>query len=428
MAKARRSTKRFADSKAAVVAAAINVLNRKGASRMTLADVADRLGLSAPSITYYFGKKEDLAAACLMQGLSRFDDFICEAESASTVRERLERLLSAYFAFRARGALGEVEELPTFGDARGLNLDAVYVPYGAMFRRLRALLTGAGAPPLARPALNSAAHLLLTQLHWTPVWFRNVYPEDTARFGERLFNVLADGLAAPGADWTPAKIPDVLPELEPTDGASIELFLRAASAQINEQGYRGTSVDKIAARLNLTKGSFYHHIKTKDELVLACFERTFDVMRRTILAAEAVSTTGLQTLATIAATLVEHQIAGDVPLLRASAVNTVLESSQAIIQAGIERISTRIASVISDGIADGSVRKIDANVGAHMIMAMINNADELQYFARGISPADALDVYVRPLFMGLLTRADEGANERPSQFRSDARSVNVDSI
>ena len=428
MAKARRSTKRFANSKAAVVAAAISVLNRKGASRMTLADVADRLGLSAPSITYYFSKKEDLAAACLMQGLARLDEFIAAAEPAATVRERLRRLLSAYFAFRARGACGEVEELPTFGDARGLNLDTVYAPYSEMFRRLRALMVDTGAAPMSRPALNSMAHLLLTELHWTPVWFRNVYPEDTSRFGERLYDALVDGLAAPGADWTPVKIPAVLPPLEPSDGASIELFLRAASAQINEQGYRGTSVEKISARLNLTKGSFYHHIKTKDELVLACFERTFEVMRRTIIAAEAVSTTGLQTLATIAATLVEHQVAGDVPLLRASAVNTVLESSQAIIQAGIERVATRIASVISDGIADGSVRRIDANVGAHMIMAMINNADELQYFSRGISPADAVEAYVRPLFVGLLPPANEGTNTGQSSIGKRARSENVDSI
>ncbi len=428
MTKARRSTKRYADSKAAVVAAAIGVLNRKGASRMTLADVAERLGLSAPTITYYFSKKEDLASACLMQGLSRLGEFISSAEAGATARSRLEHLLSAYFGFRARAARGEVEELPTFGDARGLNLESVNAAYGEMFRRLRALMTGDGALALERPALNSSTHLVLTQLHWTPVWFRNVYPEDSARFGERMFSILVDGLAAPGTDWTPAQIPAVLPELEPSDGASIELFLRAASAQINEQGYRGTSVDKISARLNLTKGSFYHHIKTKDELVLACFERTFDVMRRTIIAAEAASANGLQTLATIATTLVEHQVAGDVPLLRASAVNTVLESSQAVIQAGIERVATRIASVISDGIADGSIRRIDANVGAHMIMAIINNADELQYFARGISPAEAVEVYVRPLFRGLLTPTAQSTNATPSEAGISPRSQHVDSI
>jgi hypothetical protein len=35
-------------------------------------------------------------------------------------------------------------------------------------------------------------------------------------------------------------------------------YLRAATRLVNEYGYRGASVDRIAAELRLTKGSFYH--------------------------------------------------------------------------------------------------------------------------------------------------------------------------
>ena len=63
---------------------------------------------------------------------------------------------------------------------------------------------------------------------------------------------------------------------------------------------------------------------------------------------------------------------------------------------------TRIASVISDGIADGSIRQIDANLGAHLLMAMINGADELPYFVKNISSIDAINFYVRPIFKGVL--------------------------
>jgi AcrR family transcriptional regulator len=48
---------------------------------------------------------------------------------------------------------------------------------------------------------------------------------------------------------------------------------------VNDQGYHGASVDKIAARLNVTKGSFYHHNDTKDDLVASCFERSFTIVR-----------------------------------------------------------------------------------------------------------------------------------------------------
>jgi AcrR family transcriptional regulator len=49
-------------------------------------------------------------------------------------------------------------------------------------------------------------------------------------------------------------------------------FLRMATLTINQRGYKGASVHRIASGLNVTKGSFYHHNEAKDDLVLACFE------------------------------------------------------------------------------------------------------------------------------------------------------------
>ena len=61
--------------------------------------------------------------------------------------------------------------------------------------------------------------------------------------------------------------------------AAKESFLMAASRQINEHGYRGASVDRISAALNVTKGAFYHHNEAKDDLVAACFRRSFGIAR-----------------------------------------------------------------------------------------------------------------------------------------------------
>jgi len=369
---------------------------------MTLAAVAMRVGLSAPTIQYYFNKKEDLAAACHMQGLERLGEFLSMAESAPTSRDRLELFLHKYFNFRASAARNEVEDFPTFSDVRGLDNESVKSAYVDIFKRIRRLIVEGEWLMKDKAALTAAAHLIFSELNWTPISFRKLYPEDFSRFGSRLSEILIHGIAAPGADWTPAQISVALPETETTDGASFEIFLQAASSQINEQGYRGASVEKISARINLTKGAFYHHVKTKDEIVIACFNRTFDVIRRTIIAAEAECITGLQTLATIAAVLVEHQIGGNATLLRVSAVDSLSESDQWIIMSGIETVVTRIASVISDGIADGSIRQIDANLGAHLLMAMINGADELPYFVKNISSIDAINFYVRPIFKGVL--------------------------
>lgn len=403
MAKVGRSNHRYEESKSAVIGAAIAILNRQGVTRMTLAAVAARLGLSAPTIQYYFNKKEDLASACLMQGLKRLGEFLSNAETKTTKKDRLEIFFKDYFEFREKAVRGDVEEFPSFSDARGLNTGSVFEEYVVIFRRLRTLISETDRP-MQKICASSEAHLILSELHWSPVWFRRVFPGDSARFGERMFEILRKGIAAPGKNWTPISIPVAIPKADTSDGASFEIFLRAASAQINEQGYRGTSVDKISARLNLTKGAFYHHIKTKDEIVLSCFRRTFEVMHKTIKGAEENCSNGLQTLSTIAVALVEHQIYGDAPLLRASAVNTMSEADQVEIFTGIDTVVTRIASVISDGILDGSVRPLDANVAANMIMAMINSADELPYFARGITPVEVSNYFVQPIFNGLLSQ------------------------
>ena len=45
-----------------------------------LADVAAKVGLITTSVTYYYRKKDDLAAACFMRGLERFDALVNSLE------------------------------------------------------------------------------------------------------------------------------------------------------------------------------------------------------------------------------------------------------------------------------------------------------------------------------------------------------------
>ena len=126
-------------------------------------------------------------------------------------------------------------------------------------------------------------------------------------------------------------------------------------------------------------------------------------MRQAIRQAEASSRDGFQTLATVATALVEYQMTGDAPLLRASALTSAPESIQPRLVAKFDRISDRFASLISDGVADGSLRAVDVNIAAQMLTAMINAAAELQDWAPGVTPRTAAALYVRPFFEGLLS-------------------------
>lgn len=397
----RAPTKRYEQRKHAIVGAAVEVLNRKGVRGMTLSDVATRLDLVPTGVIYYFKNKEDLAAACFLHGIERFNALAAKAEAGEGVRVRLQMFLDAYFDFRRSALAGEAEPIAHFNDVRALNCERVNTAYVDMFRRIRGLLEGEETRELSRPALGARTLLLVSEVFWAVVWLHRHDPEDYARVSQRVMSITADGLAAPGAAWNPVALPALIPE---AGDVSSELFLRAATQLINEEGYVGASVEKISARLNVTKGAFYHHHETKDELVVACFERTFEVMRRAIRQAEAVSTSGLQTLTTIAAALVEYQMAGNAPLLRASALSSAPEAIQPQLVAKFDRFSDRFASLISDGVADGSVRPVDVNIGAQMLTAMINAAAELHHWAPAITPQNAASLYVRPFFEGVLSK------------------------
>jgi AcrR family transcriptional regulator len=397
---ARQPTRRFEARRSAILSSAVQVMNRKGVRGMTLGEVAANLDLVPTGVIYYFRNKEELAQACLLTGIERFNTFLEAGEAGADPRARIDLFLQAYLDFRRRVALGEDEAFAAFNDVRALNAEAVNEAYVAMFRRLRGLLQAQGAPAWPRPALNARTHLVLSEVLWTVAWLHRRDAEDYPGVATRMVGMTCAGLAAPGAAWAPVALPRLTAE---PGRDSPEQFLRAATALINEEGYLGASVEKISARLNVTKGAFYHHNDTKDDLVQACFERTFQVMRSTIRQAEAVSTNGYQTLATISAALVDYQMSGDAPLLRTSALTSVPEAIQPRLLDQFDRISYRFASIVSDGIADGSLRPVDANVAAQMITGMINASADLHFWVPDLTSETAADLYARPFFEGLLT-------------------------
>src|SRR6266487_626347 len=57
-----------------------------------------------------------------------------------------------------------------------------------------------------------------------------------------------------------------------------ELILEAAEAVFTEKGYHEASIDEIALRVGVAKGTLYQHFASKEELVFALFESQIETI------------------------------------------------------------------------------------------------------------------------------------------------------
>lgn len=401
-----RATDRYERKREDILDAATVILNERGVKGLTLSLAATAVGLSTTSVTYYFKRKDDLAAACLMRGV----DWLAEAAEAALAtddaRARVARLVELNLERQRLTAVGQAPPLPILADIRALNQprrSEVFQAYMRVFRRVRQVFETPDLAWLTRGRRTARTLLLLEQLFWSAAWLPKYDVEDYPRVRERMTDILLHGLAADGAVWSPR--PPPMSELAPGEGLEMsrDAFLRAATRLINTHGYKGASVDRISAELNVTKGSFYHHNDAKDDLVAACFERSFEVIRRVQRLAMDRDGDQWSKLSGAAAALAEYQLSDYGPLLRSTALSALPHEMRQQTVGDFARVSDRFASMISDGIAEGSLRPVDPVIAAQMLNATLNAGAELAFWVPGVRQKAAPAVFVRPMLMGLFS-------------------------
>lgn len=404
---AARSTDRFERKREAILDAATRILNRKGIKGLTLGDTAAAVGLSTTSVTYYFKRKDDLAAACLTRGIEALYELADLAVRAPTPAERLHDFLARYLETLKGIDNGTASPLPIISELRALSSprrEEVAQTYGRLFRKARQIFDHPDMIWMSRGRRTARTRMLLELVFWGEAWLAKYDIEDYPRILDRMVDILLHGIAPEGAAWDPAPI--AMSKLAARDGPELarETFLLAATRLINRRGYRGASVDKISAELNVTKGSFYHHNEAKDDLVVACFERSFEVMRRAQRLAMDLPGDQWTKVSACAAALAEFQLSDHGPLLRTNALTALPEQMRRVMIEHSNKISDRFASMISDGIAEGSIRPVDPFIAAQMLNATLNACAELGYLVPDVRPKAAAAVFVRPLLMGIFEK------------------------
>lgn len=394
---------RFGARKQQILDAAATLFNRHGLRDATLALVASEIGLNLKSLRYYFEKKEDLIQAAFLHSIALHRQLIEDALPIPDFDARIGYFIHAYFAMRARVYRGEQPEFVHFGDLRAITGTSMEPMVGdayiEMFRAARRLFR-AEEGPWSAAQRSALAHYLIAQLLWSVVWLDGYVPEDFPRVADRLTDILLHGLARGRADLA-VNGDDVPMPFTGTSRLSQESFLRAATELINAQGYRGASVERISAMLKVTKGAFYHHNETRDQLVVACFERTFHIVRQAQDLAMKEEMDGLNHVFAAAVSLVTRQMRPEGALLRTSALAAIGPELRLEMERRLALSTWRFADMLNDGLIDGSVRLCDMRIAAEAVTATVNAAEELQRWVADARPDNVAALYVRPLLSGL---------------------------
>lgn len=147
-------------------------------------------------------------------------------------------------------------------------------------------------------------------------------------------------------------------------------ILEAAVKQFSVNGYNTASVDHICAQAGVSKGAFYHHFKTKQDVFLALLDgwlQTFD---------QAVEASKDQTVPETFQQMTDYfpyifETAGDnLPMflefwLQASRDEKIWEASVA----PYRRYHKHFASLIKKGVAEGSFVEVNPDLAARLILS-----------------------------------------------------------
>jgi AcrR family transcriptional regulator len=390
---------RYERQKQRIVDAATVLLNQKGMRGMTLADVASTLGLTTTSVTYYFRRKEQLVAAVFEEALARLAGMVREAADEPSPRRRVARYLELYFESFAQALRYGGRPIANLSEMRSLEEEArsrLIAQYREILRGVRGFF-GPADDIQRKRLLTARAHILNEALFWQETWLGAFAIGDFANVRNRFLDILDGGITAPGTMWDARAIePD--PMAEPGEQES---FLRVATRLINDSGYRGASVQRIMGELNRTKGSFYHHLDAKDDLIVACWRISHRRLADLRAQAYRESRSPWQRIATTVTSALALQLANEFPLLRVTAYQAMPPAVRDVARQQAERTALGVMGALVDAMREGTVRPIDPLIAAHLILSSINAAYELRGWRSGQSIEDAIVTYETVLGDGI---------------------------
>lgn len=373
-----------------VAAAEINAYGIGGAS---LSRIAQKAGMTRSALYYYFPSREDLALQCYARACTRQS---ADLDAAERSQGNGYDTLIAFI----RAALDpDSEEVVALSELDALSAGAkqeIARAYTANVDRLRRVIRrGIEDGGLRACDDEIVAHSLFGFIAWTPQLLNWSSGPELATFRDRSVEALVDlfsnGIATdPAFRFEPSRsIAEFFPAPPRTFDkaglaeARIEDLARTASQMFNRCGINGVSLEEITTQAGASKAAMYHYLKSKNDLVLRCYRRSYTLYDRFADAAKADSATGLQALLMGLYLNIQSHTSGLSPLAQIIGPAALPAAARREFQERSITLHEKYQSLYDLGIADGSLRKIDSSTFVML------SPGAFEWLPKWIGPEDA---------------------------------------
>ena len=262
----------------AILAAAARLFRYQGYHATTMRDIAQEARIEAGSIYYHFQSKDQILSEVLDLGVRQLYQAVSEiVRSAPTSSEGFRKTFELLIETHLNYLLTDSD----FTSANIRNYPMLSDETRAPHRELRASYAGAWGKFLndakraghLRSDISTAVirQFILSAMNWTVEWYDvDKYP--VRILAERMSKLILDGMCLhDSADTEGLKLCPATPVKTPDPGSKAAKtraeILTAAARVLRDNGYKATTLRKVADNAGLKAGSVYYHFNSKDAIV-----------------------------------------------------------------------------------------------------------------------------------------------------------------
>jgi TetR/AcrR family transcriptional regulator, cholesterol catabolism regulator len=190
------------------------------------------------------------------------------------------------------------------------------------------------------------------------------------------------------------------------ESPKLRRILERAARLIFEKGYEGTSMQDIADACGLTKAGLYHHVATKEALLIAIMEYGMDLFEEVVLARVEHIRDPLERLRQTMACNIEL-----VTQDSSKEVTIILHEHQTLTGAAEKKINGRkkryvrfLEDAFKQAMASGQIRNVDPTIASFSFLGSVLWSYKWYRPEGRITPQQLSDGTIDLFFNGLVTK------------------------